>query len=420
MFLTSFQLSFRDIKIRLLLGMVFTMLIGCQEKRNPGSWYHESPSSQKELGFLVDHVPEETIQNLVSQGILGARQLSKDAGTYEVYGPNYEELKTLFPGHAITSNEFIDNHDRLMENPSRLTLLPASLPQLELIHAYDAWTRTKGEGVSLAIIDTGIDWQHASFTEQHKNGEPLRGWNFAEDNDDLKDLTSHGTAVAGLIGATAIGVAPASRIVPLKVINSAFKIDEGTVIGAIRYALGKKIPILHFSIGKPHVSDLFMNVLRDIENQGALIVAAAGNQGLSCDQFKQYPAAFDSSDLLSVGATHLDLINPFKYTSYANFGDCVSLAAPGGTNNVGLFAPLWADSQSVFRIVAGTSMAAPLVSGAAALLKSVHPEWLGPKIRDEILNTATQSEDLEGYVRSKGLLKIQLREDGPPTLSIKN
>ena len=395
-------------RFQILFGIAALVLIGCQNPRETGRWYQTSPSSHQELGVIVSGASKSQIQSLNEAKQIGARTPSGPAGTYEIYGVSMDEAKTLFPGNPLSPNAFVDFNDPLTQEIQAYPTLPEQLLQLEIIQAPKAWQQTKGANSVISVIDTGIAWNHLDFDFQKQHPLFNEGWNFGDGNKDLTDLTAHGTAVAGLIASSRLGVAPEARIIPLKVINSQYKIDEASVIAAIRYSLEHNILLIHFSLGKPNVSEVFLELMKDVERQGALVVAAAGNQSQSCEQFRQYPAGLDSMSVLSVGATLLDIQNPFMYASYSNFGDCVAMAAPGGISTLGLWAPIWQDGQSYYRSVVGTSMAAPLVSGAAALLQSIHPEWKGPEIRSFLLDTTAKSNELWGYVHSQGLLQIKL------------
>lgn len=383
------------------------MLIGCQATHTLGRWYTHSPRSPSELGIIVDDVSETDIHDLIRSKTIAARALSVTAGTYEVYGVSPRQIEELFPRKPYYENQFIDFKATTNELTRTQASPPQELPQHLIIQAPRAWLHSRGQGAVVGIVDSGLNWNHADFSLQKKLPRHTTGWNFGDSNADVSDPTDHGTSVAGLIVSSKLGIAPEAQVVPLKVMNSSYRIDEGSVIAAIRYALENDIQLIHISLGKPSVSAIFLNLLKEVENRGSLIVAAAGNQGRSCDEFKQYPASLDSFNILSVGATLVSLSSPFTWASYSNFGDCVAIAAPGGDLPQPLWAPVWKNSQSLYAPVMGTSMAAPLVMGAAALLKSLHPQWDGPQLREALLQNAKRSSLLEGRVRSEGLLSLE-------------
>lgn len=396
----------------LVIGALTVVLFGCQKPRSRGEWYRSSPSHSQELGFIVDRVDAQKVQALVEGRTIGARTLSKIAGTYEIYGVAEDELETLFPDKPHARNSFIPIAPSDDPDVISASSIPTPLPQLEIIGVPAAWQRTRGKSATVAVIDSGLNRDHADFARTAETGAVPKGWNFGDGNSDLTDPTDHGTNVAGLIASNRVGVAPEANIVPLKVINSNYKMDEASVIAALRYALEHNISLIHISLAKPSLSPILTKVVQEAERQGALIIAAAGNQGRSCDEFKQYPAALDSPSILSVGATLLGRANPFAFAPYSNFGDCVHIAAPGGSLNEGLWAPVWSQTKSLYHRVAGTSMAAPLVMGAAALLKSYSPSLSGHAIRKQLIQSVKKSDQLRGFVTSEGLLQINLSEPG--------
>ncbi len=400
----QFSSPFSQFLIVICAGLY--LLIGCQNHRPKGHWYQTSPHSSAELGVIVDHVPKDHITGLVNSKQISARVLSTASGTYEIYGLNPSEIPMFFPEKVYTKNRFLDFNDPLPLDFQISPEVPSPLPQLKIIEADNAQAHGQGEGVVIGVIDTGLAWNHTDFEEQKKRPEFSVGWNFGDSNTDLTDPTGHGTSVTGLIASKKLGVAPKAQVIPLKVINSAYRIDEASVIAAIRFALEHHIRLIHFSLGRPTVSELFLNLIKEVEATGSLIIAAAGNQGSSCDLFKQYPAGIDSIGVLSIGATLLDLENPFRFAPYSNFGDCIAIAAPGGSETQGLWAPLWKNSSSVYRTVVGTSMAAPLATGAIAITKSLHPDWNGSQLKTYLIDSSRKSPELEGYVKSNGLLRI--------------
>jgi subtilisin family serine protease len=315
-------------------------------------------------------------------------------------------MRRFFPGANFSANRFIHYETISLTQWRRADELPETLSQLKIINATPS-IRAKGRGIRVAVIDTGMAEHHEGLKSSNEDlVQSQMGWNFGDNNKDLSDPTQHGTTVGGLIADRVVGVAPEVKIIPLKVINTDYKIDEASVIAAIHYAIEKKIPIINISLGKSFISSSLQFALTEAEQKGILIVAAAGNQGRSCEEYKQFPAAQKSSIILSVGATLINELNPFQIAPYSNYGECVALAAPGGDLSEGLWAPVWHNSQSFYQPVNGTSMAAPLVSGAAAIVKSLHPEWTGSQIRDYLLTHSRPSSDLDKYISSKGLLRL--------------
>ncbi|MCM8710182.1 S8 family serine peptidase [Clostridium sp. SYSU_GA19001] len=211
-----------------------------------------------------------------------------------------------------------------------------------------AWNITKGSSqVIVGIIDSGIDINHPELKDKlwknpgeipgngvddDHNGyvDDINGWNFYGDNSQIynaEDGDSHGTHVAGIIAAAlngigVAGIAPDVSIMPLKFIGP-YGGTTTDAIAAIEYAKKKGVKILNMSWGNAS----FDAALKEaIENSGCLVVAAAGNNGENIDTSPIYPAAFNSSNILSVAA----LDNKGSLTDFSNYGlTNVDVAAPG-------------------------------------------------------------------------------------------
>ncbi len=234
-----------------------------------------------------------------------------------------------------------------------------------------------GEGTSVAILDTGIDADHEAF-----DGHVQTGWDFVDDDDDPDDERSgldadgdgmadetwgHGTHVAGIV----VQVAPDADIVPYRVLDSEGEGRVFAVAAAIFDATDREVDVINLSFGLDHQSKSKMleDALKYAKDADVLVVAAAGNDGLDD---KRYPAA--EKDVMSVGALDLDAQ---EMASFANHGGWVEVAAPG----VSVMSAL-PDGQ--FGIWSGSSMAAPFVTGQAALLIAVSTEQKPKKVINAI------------------------------------
>ena len=264
----------------------------------------------------------------------------------------------------------------------------------EAIGAHAAWDVTTGAlEVTVAIVDTGVDDLHPDLIGRVRRipGCGL-GPNAAGD-------TSHGTFIAGLIGATsdnAIGTAGLdwkADLLDVRVMNGA----NGTtrdIADGIRCAArnGADIITLSFVQAGTQLSPLLEDAINEAQVAGALVIAAAGNDG---DTRQRFPAA--ASGVLSVGAINETL----GVASFSNRGGWVDLMAPG----VGLLS-LGSGASNGVRLGQGTSFAAPLVAATASLVKARFPYFDASQISRQLLRSAQPHTDTNTGV-SYQLLNVE-------------
>ena len=300
---------------------------------------------------------------------------------------------------------------------------------LRQINAPDAWSVTKGsQAVTVALIDSGIDFEHPDLAHIHV----VDGWNFVSNTSDTRpmvgpfqddDAMSHGTIMASLLAAqgnNGIGMAGVVwnvSIMPLVVLDMNGFGSVNNIAAAVRYATAHHADIISISVVGYEPSVELDRALKEASDTGILVVAAAGNtsgwsDGLDLDYTPMYPACSlaGSKTVLTVSGTDaLDQKAP-----YANFGyTCVAMSAPG-FEMIGAHpfhgAAHDASSTEYVTGVIGTSAAVPLVSGAAALIKSLRPDWKAEQIRARLIATVDpidpiQSEDVR-YRLGKGRLNV--------------
>jgi subtilisin family serine protease len=249
------------------------------------------------------------------------------------------------------------------------------------INAPAAWVRSLGNGQTVAVLDSGIDSGHPEF-----DGQLVDGYDFVEDDSSYEDDNGHGTHVAGIVAAKSnnglgiAGVAWNAKIRPVKVLNASGVGSHADVAEAIRWSADQGDRIINLSLGSTANSTTLRDAIDYAYNKGVLIVAAAGNQAQAGNP-TIYPAAYDH--VLAVGSVTANQ----QRADYSSYGPYVDLAAPGGSGSgTGLGARIWStyprnisngNSVTGYKDVAGTSQAAPHVSGVAALVLALNP-GLGP------------------------------------------
>jgi subtilisin family serine protease len=263
-----------------------------------------------------------------------------------------------------------------------------------------------GEGVIVAIIDTGVDINHIKLApniyrnpaevkdglDNDGNGyvDDINGYNFVENTGEMFDDRQHGTHVAGIVAAThgigfSKGVAPKSKILPLRTMDVTGYGPASNAALAIKYAVSKGAKVINASWGSSNCSITLYNAIRDLAGQDVLFMAAAGNSTGSLDRYSIFPAVFDFSHQITVGASApTDLM-----AAYSNYSRTkVHLLAPG---------MLWSTMPNDYESVQfGTSMATPMVSGAAALLKSALPHVSMLEIRQALLDGVDAPPQING------------------------
>jgi minor extracellular protease Epr len=242
---------------------------------------------------------------------------------------------------------------------------------IDCVNAPQVWANSTGNGVKIAIIDTGISKKHPDLTVA--GGVNLVG---TAQNKKWDDDNGHGTHVAGIIGACnnsigVVGVAYDSELYAVKVLDSNGNGQISDVIEGIEWAMENDMDIISLSLGTNLYSQALEDACEVAYNSDILLVAAAGNSGdgnLDTNDV-DYPAKFDS--VIAVAAIDCNNVSPV----WSADGTEVELAAPG----VDIYSTCLEGS---YLTSSGTSMAAPFVSGVAALIKSENPSLSSEEIRN--------------------------------------
>jgi thermitase len=285
-----------------------------------------------------------------------------------------------------------------------------------------AWDVTVGTGVPVAVVDTGVTFKHADLAPnawvnpgEPRNGvddddsgfkDDVNGADFLSGDSDPDDDGGHGTHVAGIIGAqgnnsTGItGVNWESAVMGLKFLDGNGEGNTADAASAIDYAVDHGARVINASWGGPAFSHALYSAIRRANEHGVLVVAAAGNDGVNADSSPDYPAAFDLPNVISVAATD----RSDRLLDFSNYGaKSVDLGAPG--DDVYSTVPAVTD-PSGYAAFSGTSMAAPFVSGAAALYLSKFPQASVDQVRAALLSTVDRLPTLAGKTASGGRLNV--------------
>ncbi len=294
---------------------------------------------------------------------------------------------------------------------------PSQSPDAD-VDGLEARGGSTGRGVVVAVVDAGVDFSHPDLTharwinpsedcsgpsngvDDDNNGfvDDCGGWDFGDEDATPFDGRNdeHGTHVAGIIAAKAdngvgiAGIAPDVEIMDLKVNDASGVISTSSIARAIRYATDNGADVVNLSLGTlPGATLESVAVLGDAvqyaNTNGVLLVAAAGNSGISLDNSAVYPASFGTPNLLVVGAsTSADRRAPFS-----NTGTDVDLFAPGD-----LILSTVPGGDVVF--MSGTSQASPIVAATAALLLEGNGDLSPSAVIDQVVRSADQLDSLRG------------------------
>ncbi|MBD0837932.1 type VII secretion-associated serine protease mycosin [Streptomyces sp. TRM68416] len=277
---------------------------------------------------------------------------------------------------------------------------------LEAMHTQEAWQTTKGEGVTVAVLDTGVDDEHPDLAGNVLAGKDLVGFG-AQRGD--RAWARHGTAMAGIIaghghgyaGADGVmGIAPEAKILPVRVIledgdsaRAKARTSRGNALAdGIRWAADHGADVINLSLGddskSAHPESAEDEAVQYALEKGVVVVASAGNGGEKGDRIS-YPAAYPGV----IAATAVD-----KFGTRASFSTrrwYATVSAPGVDVVI-------ADPDRKYYEGWGTSAAAAFVSGAAALVKSAHPDLTPAQIKTLLEDTARNApaggrDDSRGY-----------------------
>ena len=221
----------------------------------------------------------------------------------------------------------------------------------------DVWLETAGEGVTVAVLDTGIDTDHQDLEAAIADVFDFTG-------DKIEDVEGHGTHCAGIIAARLngvgfVGVAPKSRLLIGKVLNNKGKGDYSWIATGIRWAVKNNADIISLSLGGPSSSQALFTAVHEALAAGKIIICAAGNSGSIFSNSIGYPGRYGS--VITV-ASHDRNGNPSGFSSR---GGEIDLMAPGSN--------IWSTYRNgSYAELSGTSMATPFVAGIAALILSKH------------------------------------------------
>ena len=288
------------------------------------------------------------------------------------------------------------------------------------ISAPEAWNISTGSGKTIvAVIDTGVDYTHPDLAaniwtnkgEIPGNGidddhdgfvDDVHGWDFANNDNNPMDDNGHGTHVAGIIGAVGnngIGVDGVNwsvQIMPLKFMGADGLGSLSNAIRALNFAVAHGATVSNNSYSGGGYYQAFYDAVKAAQAKGHIFVAAAGNNSVNTDASPAYPSSYNLDNIVSVAAVDRN----DNLASFSNYGaNTVDIAAPG----VSIYSTYKNDN---YVTMSGTSMAAPFVTGAIALLRDLHPNWSYQQVIGQVYGSVDPISSLKGKIKTGGRLNV--------------
>ncbi len=272
-----------------------------------------------------------------------------------------------------------------------------------------------GDGVKVAVIDTGVNWQHEDL-----DGNYVTGYDFVNRDNNPMDDNGHGTHCAGIIaaevnGIAVAGVAPQASIYAYKVLNSRGSGTISNIILGIQQAKADQVNVISMSLGSTSYSQSLYDACLAATSGGIVVVAAAGNSGnTATGSTVNYPAKFDC--VIAVGATNVN----DDLASFSSTGPEVDVVAPG--------VDVLSDYKDVTPYdgfnrdtiyMSGTSMACPHVAGTVALMLQANPRLIPAQVQTILQNTALDLgkegyDNFFGYGRIDAAAAVAQANNPPP------
>jgi subtilisin family serine protease len=323
-------------------------------------------------------------------------------------------VATTLSGAEVERVRHLPYVDYVSEDLPVEALLDDSVP---LINADDVWNDpnlgAKGDGVTIAIIDTGIDYTHPDLGGCSEVGPECRvvgGYDFINNDADPMDDHGHGTHVAGIAAGNGgiVGVAPDATLLAYKVLNLGGSGSFSTVIAGVEQAVEDGADVMNLSLGGwGHGNDAMAQAVNNAVDAGVVAAVAAGNSGPGFFSILTPGAA---ANAITVGATDkTDVMASFSSSGPALYDWIIKpdVVAPGVAINSSVpIGQCVLCDPSGYKELSGTSMAAPHVAGAAALLLELQPDLTPAQVKSALTGTAVRLDGVGSFKQGSGRIDV--------------
>jgi subtilisin family serine protease len=334
-------------------------------------------------GTEIDRAPAGALANAVSA-------LSHDSQV-QYAEPNGEVHAAGVPNDPYFGQQWA------LSNTGQPVLGTSGTPGDDIDAGY-AWAHSTGAGVTVAEVDSGVD-----YTAPDLQGQFVSGWDYLNGDNDPQDQLGHGTHVAGIIAALqnngigVSGVAPAAKVMPLRVLDANGNGTDDDVAQAFNDAGNDNVPIVNASLGGTAPSQAMEQAIEAHPN--TLYVVAAGNNGTDDDDPSTpfYPCDVPEANVICVGASDQN-DQPAWFSDYGPTS--VDLFAPG----VSILSTYPTGTSQPYAYDNGTSMATPMVTGTLALMLAHKPSLTAAQLKTDLLASVDPAPQLAGLAVSGGEL----------------
>ncbi|WP_129842972.1 S8 family serine peptidase [Streptomyces sp. RFCAC02] len=262
-------------------------------------------------------------------------------------------------------------------------------PLISQLGLQQAWDLSTGDGVTVGVVDSGVDARHPDLAGAVRDGSEFTQTNDESEYDRStpppeQDCEGHGTAIAGLVAAARdredrmAGVAYDATVYPVRIADGIDSASFNLIAAAIDDAVGAGVGVLNLSFALPTDNEPIREAVARAVAADVVVVAAAGNEGGRSGEITMYPAAYEG--VVAVGAVDaegqpMDASNQGDWVDIAAYGENITLVSAGGSG---------------YRVDSGTSYAAAQVSGVAALVRSRFPDLSAAEVAERLMDSANR------------------------------